>query len=73
MASALSWRLAPGQAGSKINGAVGLAALAHHMVVVAGAGWTEKGGLRAMSGSKGNTSLEALEASPPPTSTARSE
>ena len=36
MASELSRRLAPGQAGSKINGAVGLAALAHHMVVVAG-------------------------------------
>jgi len=49
--------------GSKVNGAVGLTALAQHIVVVAGSRLDREGcGLRAMSGSKENTSFEALEA-----------
>jgi hypothetical protein len=51
MASALSRRLARGEAGSKANGAVALAALAQHMVVVAGGRLDREGrGLRVMSG-----------------------
>jgi hypothetical protein len=46
--------------GSKINGAVGLTAVAQHIVVVAGNRLDREGcGLRAMSGSKENTSFEA--------------
>jgi hypothetical protein len=46
--------------GSKVNGAVGLTALAQHIVVVAGNRLDREGcGLRAMSGSKENTSCEA--------------
>ena len=36
MATPLPWRLVPGEAGPKVNGAVWLAALAQHMVVVGG-------------------------------------
>ena len=43
MVSSLSRRLAAGQAGSKVNGAVGLAALPQHMVVIAG-GWLDDKG-----------------------------
>jgi hypothetical protein len=64
MASPSPRRLAPGQAGSKVNGAVGLAALAQRIVVVAGGRLDREGcGLCAMSGSKENTPFEALEMS----------
>jgi hypothetical protein len=74
MASPL-WRpLAPGQAGSKVNGTVGLAALAQRMVVAAGGRLDREGrGLRAMSGSKENTSFAALEALVATLSTARND
>jgi hypothetical protein len=49
--------------GSKVSGAVGLTALAQHIVVVAGSRLDREGcGLRVMSGSNENTSFKALEA-----------
>ena len=71
MASPLSRRLMPDQAGSKVNGAMGLAALAQHMVVVAGGRLDQKSAVySAMCGSKENTSFEAFEALAATSSTA---
>ena len=59
--------------GSKVNGAVGLTALAQHIVVVAGSRLDREGcGVRA--GSKENTSFETLEAiRPRPASAAQKD